>query len=422
MTRWSGLRWITELLCRLAGIELREDEASAAQSLTDPDQLEAMLLDELTDSADMLSRRMVVLHFAPILESCGSRRDRVVGVIDSMANRAFADHLTERDQHAWVAEALVLRLAAQGDEDPIVRAVSAVFDLAQRLLGSDFDPAVLPARLLVERAGSLVFDDLWPDRIAREQLRELLQQAGAGAKAGGELRFGFRSLWTIETKEILAMACFPQMGGVDLTSDKLAMPTAEAAAIDTQAVARACTALAAAEQGDSLIGIPIHQSTLFDESLRNKALAPYRSLDPALQKRALIEVVCIGADCSRTKLRSSLDAVRGEAETLHGRFHISESNFSDLADAGMTAVGTDVSLSQRAEAELLPMLTAFAKGAEEAGLASYVQGVSSVSLKTGAASAGFRVIEGATVGEASDWGAYPLSPEALYGRSLTDAA
>ena len=68
------------------------------------------------------------------------------------------------------------------------------------------------------------------------------------------------------------------------------------------------------------------------------------------------------------------------------------------------------------------MLTAFAKGAEAAGLASYIQGVSSVSLKTGAASAGFEIIEGATVGEARDWGAYPLSPEALYGRSLTDAA
>ncbi len=425
MARWPGLAWIGELLCRLAGIEPDQDSVDDTPSLTAPESLEEILLGEVGGhSSDRFVRRMVVLHFAPILESCGSRRDRVVTVIDSLAQRAFAERLAEQDQHAWVAEALVLRLAEDGKHDPVERAVNAVFDLAQRLLGSDFDPAVLPARLLVEQAGAAVFVDLWPDKVAQARLRNLLAQPRDVGADPSSISFAFRPLWTIDNKTIQAAICVPVMGGVDLTADKVEMAAPEAAAIDAHTAAQVCATLEGTAAADWLVGLPIHQSTLFDGSLREKALASYLDLDASAQERVLLEVVGIAAGCSRMKLKTALEAVRGASHSLYARFHVSESDFSDLADAGFNTVGTDVSLSQRAEAELLPMMTDFAKRADDAGLGSYVQGVSTVSLKTGAASAGFGTISGDVESDPANLAnaAYPLSPEALYGRSLTETA
>lgn len=405
MASRSPFLWITELLCRLAGIDMAVQQAAPQPPPTPPAQIEALLLQELSD--DTAEKGMVLVHFAPIVEPYAGRREHIMGVLEANAAAAFAG-AAAGVQPAWVAETLVVRFTE------LPEAIDAVMALASRLLGADFDPSQLPARLLVQQPDGPVFEDLWPQPAAQERLARRLPQAVADDDA---LSFDFRPLWNIATEHPTGVICVPRLGGVDLTTDKLSLSETQAAAIDAQVVEHVAEHLVAAAGGQRFVGIPVHQTTLTDPALRKQALGPYMALPEDARAQAMFEVVAIGADCSRLQLGSALKPLKRAAKTVLGRFHVSHDDFSDLKTAGFAMVGTDISMSQRAEAELLPLLSDFAAAANAAHLATYVQGLTSVSLKTAAQSAGFDTVAGSPLADplADDLGAFPFSFAELYG-------
>ncbi len=404
MVRHSPAFWTTERLCQLAGSDTASPTSSSAQPipLIAPAQIEAVLLQALAATGDMPAETMIVVHFAPIIELYPGSRDHVIGVIEGNAAAAVRG---QQLHPVWVAESLVLRFA-----DP-APAIDAVIVLAGRLFGAEFDPGQLPARLLVRSAAGATFEDLWSRSAARDRLA---RGPTHGTLADEALTFEFRPLWHVATARAMGVICVPCLGDADLTSDQPGLTVSRAAAIDTEVVAHIARLLAAAGSR-RLIGMPIHETTLADEALRQRALAPYMALPRAARARAIFEVVAIGADSSRLRLRSALRPLR--RATILGRFHISQRDFSDLAAAGFSMVGTDIAMSQRAEAELLPMLSDFAAAAEAAHLPSYVQGLPSLSIKTAAQSAGFAAVAGDPVPDplAVDLGPFPFSFDAMYG-------
>lgn len=408
----SPFLWITELLCRLAGIDMTGPVPDPAPPPpTPPDQVEASLLKQWAAPDDTATRAVIVVHFAPIVEPYVGRREHLMNVIEGSAAAAFAKVADPTAQSAWFAESLVIRFATE------LPAIDTTIAIARRLLGADFDPSQLPARLLVHHRDGLAFEDLWPLPLAQERLAHRWSPKAPGS---GALSLSFQPLWDVATAQPTAVVCVPRLSGVNLTSDKLAMTAAQAAAVDGEVVAHVARHLAAAAGSPRFIGMPIHQTTLTDDALRTQVFAPYLALPEAARRQAIFEVVAIGAECSRLRLGSVLQPLAGTAKAVIGRFHISQTDFSDLRHAGFAAVGTDISLSQRAEAELLPMLSAFATAAEAARLPTYVQGLVSLSLKTAAQAAGFHTVAGTPLADplADDLGAFPFSFDEMYGHAV----
>ena len=398
----SPLLWISEMLCRVAGVETTPDTPHVADAAIPGDQIEALLLTEIA-AADQPPGGVVLVHFTSILAPFPSRRDRLLAVLHSSAATACDGTQLRAD---WLSETLVLRFTDEGD------AVTAIIAMARKLFGADFDPAKLPARALVLDAETPLFVDLWQQPAAQRLLADRIQAPGNDKT----LAFEYRPIWRTDTEDLAALVCVPRMAGIDLTSDKLDLSLEQTAAIDAQTIDHVAAQLEAAAAAGRVIGFPIHQTTLADAACCERALAGFLALPKAVQAHAVVEVVAIGDECSRLQLKTALAPLK-VAKAIWARFHISQCDFSDLSAAGISAVGTDIALSQRAEAELLPMLSEFADAANGQRLSTYAQGLATVSLKTAAQSAAFAMVSGEPVGDplADDIGAYPLAFDALYG-------
>jgi hypothetical protein len=168
----------------------------------------------------------------------------------------------------------------------------------------------------------------------------------------------------------------------------------------------------------AILSLPLHRMVLEHPTRRGPILSLFGTLPPHVRKLIQIEIVDAYAG-DWALLPALLATCRRICRDVTLRLSLDQFDVARVRSAGAQAVGGDLLDHPWREAAAMKKLDAFAAAASEAGLETYVHGLSSMSEVVCAACVGFRHLSGPAVAAEVDFptGVYALDSVNLFLRT-----
>lgn len=147
-----------------------------------------------------------------------------------------------------------------------------------------------------------------------------------------------------------------------------------------------------------LITVPVRFETLCAAAHRRRYIEILRTrLSPEAASLLVIELVSVPSGVPEARLIEICSPLRAHARAAIARLRPDITDFSQFAAARIAAAGCDLSEQSGSELALMQQMARFGKGAAKAGVATYLRGISSLSLAAAALGAGFSHVDGDAV-------------------------
>jgi len=147
-----------------------------------------------------------------------------------------------------------------------------------------------------------------------------------------------------------------------------------------------------------LITVPVRFETLCAAAHRRRYIEILRTrLSPEAASLLVIELVSVPDGVPEARLIEISSPLRAHARAVIAQLRPDITDFSQFAAARIAAAGCDLSEQSGSELALMQQMARFGKGAAKAGVATYLRGISSLSLAAAALGAGFSHVDGDAV-------------------------
>lgn len=245
--------------------------------------------------------------------------------------------------------------------------------------------------------------------------------------------YSYLPLWEVRRNSVFFYACEPfwtlpggSVAHEHALAGQLDVP-AHAAALDCEVVSNVGDVLADVMDHDRMaqVLVPVHYSTLADETLAARYFGEAAPVGYELAERAYMEIVGVPADVDAARLRRMAESLRPVCRDVCVRVDGETQALEAMVEAGIFAVGLTLRGERRDEAEVMAALTTFAERVAAVKLRSYAYGVASTSLGVAAVCSGVdflgtdglsATLEGCVLDD------YPVRPVDLYQRIFRTVA
>ncbi len=245
-----------------------------------------------------------------------------------------------------------------------------------------------------------------------------------------EATFSYTPVWHVAKKAVGAHVCqmslqlneetlpYVEILRKDLSSDLTTI-------IDRILIRKASQDLkeAAAAGQVRIAGIPIHFSTLDGLGSQREFQYLCHAIPRDLYNLLIWEIVNAPLDAWRSHLPLAVSAAKPFGRAIFLRADLFRASLSDvvrdlrsLRNAGVHAVGLDMTAISTPQSDVIALLERFAAAANRYGLKCYALGLDSMSLVTAAVCAGFDHVSGSPVAEPTEspGGITPKTAEEIY--------
>jgi hypothetical protein len=221
-----------------------------------------------------------------------------------------------------------------------------------------------------------------------------------------ELTYSYRPSWDPARGIIAAYLCVPMLpeapGSARRTHAAAVLqddvPTREKLDFLTLMHAIGWVESLVREKRRLLITVPVRFETLCAATHRRRYVEILRTrLSPEAASLLVIELVSVPDGVPEARLIEISSPLRAQARALIARLRPDTADFSQFAAARIAAAGCDLSEQGGSELALMQQMARFSKGAAKAGVATYLRGISSLSLAAAALGAGFAHVDGDAV-------------------------
>jgi hypothetical protein len=221
-----------------------------------------------------------------------------------------------------------------------------------------------------------------------------------------ELSYSYRPSWDPGRGVIAAYLCVPMLPEVPGSARRV--PAARVlkdngAALEKLDFATLHYAIGVAkgfvrEKRRLLVTVPVRFERLCAAADRYRYLDVLdERLSPEAASLLVIELVGVPGGVPERQLIEICEPLRAHARAVIVRLCPDVTDFGPFAAARIAAVGCDLSDQTRSELALMQQMARFSRGAAQAGIATYLRGVSSLSLTAAALGAGFAHVDGDAV-------------------------
>jgi len=167
-----------------------------------------------------------------------------------------------------------------------------------------------------------------------------------------------------------------------------------------------------------LITVPVRFETLCVAAHHRRYVETLRTrLSPEAASLLVVELVGVPSGVPEALLLEISSPLRAHARAVIARLGPDITDFGQFAAARIAAVGCDLAEQNASELALMQHMARFSRGAAKAGIATYLRGISTLSLAAAALGAGFAHLDGDAVALAVDQphGVVQFSLVDLYG-------
>jgi hypothetical protein len=381
-----------------------------------------------------------LISIARIRDRLGSQWPHYAVKADRIARNAIERYLIGGDIYArWKDEGYVVVFATLDFHHAQVKCRLIGDEITKRLLGEEAEDVTEIRHVEVQADGTVTFADVpgFEDMVALTIGPEA-DEAGAASvltPIGGvsssspfgaglaepappapqppkvsdpltELAYCYRPSWDPARGIIAAYLCVPMLpeapgsarrtrAAAVLQDDVGALETLD---FVTLMHAIGCVSGLVREKRRLLITVPVRFETLCAAAHRRRYVEMLRTrLSPEAASLLVIELVNVPDGVPEARLIEISSPLRAHARAVIARLRPDVSEFSQFAAARIAAAGCDLSEQGSSELALMQQMARFSKGAAKAGVATYLRGISSLSLAAAALGAGFAHVDGDAV-------------------------
>jgi hypothetical protein len=372
-----------------------------------------------------------------VRERLGSRWPHHAVNADRIARNAIERYLIAGDIYArWKDEGYVVVFATLDSNHARVKCKLIGDEITKKLLGEEADDLSEIRHVEVQSDGTVTFANVPGfEEIVAFTVGQDVGEAGAAAvpPAGAvsssfgastaepslpapqppkisdplaELTYSYRPSWDPARGIIAAYLCVPMLpeapGSARRTHAAAVLqddvPTREKLDFLTLMHAIGWVESLVREKRRLLITVPVRFETLCAATHRRRYVEILRTrLSPEAASLLVIELVSVPDGVPEARLIEISSPLRAQARALIARLRPDTADFSQFAAARIAAAGCDLSEQGGSEVALMQQMARFSKGAAKAGVATYLRGISSLSLAAAALGAGFAHVDGDAV-------------------------
>lgn len=380
------------------------------------------------------SGQVNLISVARIRNRLGSQWPHVAITADRIARNAIERYLVGGDIYArWKDEGYIVVFATLDVHQAQIKCKLIGDEITKKLLGEEAEDLAAIRHVEVQADGTVTFsnaarfeelvaltigdtrgDPVHPDApIPPITVPPALEAPASPAAAPrkrvdplAELSFSYRPSWDPSRGVIAAYLCVPMVpeapgkarrcrAGRVLRNDAAALENLDFAVLHhvlgvIEAIVR--------EKRRLLITLPVSFETLSGAAHRRRYIETLRArVSPEAASLLVIELVRVPDGVPQARLIEIGAPLRAHARAVIARLPADVTDFSQMAAARIAAVGCDLGEQSGSELALMQQMARFSRGAAKAGVATYLRGISSVSLATAALGAGFVHLDGDAV-------------------------
>lgn len=404
-----------ELLGKLAGQEAGISAIGVASAATQIDgrldiepftKIEAM--EELLRSIDQYTAGGTEKGDQSLAPSLGAVRDLMEDASRSIAE--WETIPTERRAEAVVsdaerisdllhhAEAVLLQRSAENTKSTLAAMVapasaSASASSTLEPLYGQVDAMRAAVARLIERAEA--------------EMRSRRKEAALSLETleNAQVIVRYRPLWFVPSSVITGYDCNTglEVEGRELFGAEILPEDAEpqlVAMIDRLTLGRAIRDIEVliAQQGRTVVSVPIHHSTLMRMSFRQSLLNICRLINPQIRGYLAWEIINPVIGFTNSYLPAAVSFLQSFGRSVSVRVSLDHPRFDEFVGIGIYAVGADLAASSTPETQLINKLNLFRSRSERHGLKGFVHGVMTKSAAMAAVYAGFDILSGPAIG------------------------
>ncbi|HEY1503425.1 MAG TPA: hypothetical protein VGF92_03945 [Stellaceae bacterium] len=367
-----------------------------------------------------------LISFAPIRDRLGSQWPHYAVQADRIARNAIERYLIGGDIYTrWKDEGYVVVFATLDFHQAQVKCNLIGDEITKKLLGEEAQDLAEIRHVEVQPDGTVTFsqvpgfEDLVALTIGLEAGRarpsggalpigaaELSSPAAAVTKASdpvAELTYSYRPSWDPGHGVIAAYLCvptLPELPGSARRARAASVLRDDVASLERLDFATLGHAMGVVEglvrdKRRLLITVPVRFETLCAAANRRRYI---EILDGRLSSEAapllVIELVGVPAGVPEARLHEISSPLRAHARAVIARLRPDITDFSQFLSARVAAVGCDLGEQNGSELALMQQMARFSRAAAKTGVATYLRGISSLSLAAAALGAGFAHLDG----------------------------
>jgi len=417
--------------------QIRPRASSTAAASSEVDVFVERLNRALWNRRSILSGNIHLVGLQRIKDRLASEWDRVAERAQDVAQKVIQRHSKPDDIFTRYDElSFLIIFADMTPEQAQLKCIEIGEEIGKRLLGENFVAEAAEVKTGVfETDGSLIFSvvnkpDLMKRLLSDEDSSNEAAEGSTSGEAPGSadalpdqpevtfekldrsqalasMRVMYRPMWNTRHKAIanyFAAASASNVFGEQLWDTLLRREFGDIlspAEFDVYVARSALRDMArTVAQGQRvLLCWPVHFETIAARVGRHAYIEICREIPESVRQMLIFELDGIpeGTPQSRLIELSSVLKPFCRAQILRTPWHFRQ--FGNIAGAGITAVGFDVSSAPRSDGERIRILEEFATAAAKSGLRIYVHGIASRPQALAALTAGYEWIDGEAVTE-----------------------
>lgn len=371
-----------------------------------------------------------LISIARIRDRLGSQWPHSAVNADRIARNAIERYLLGGDIYTrWKDEGYIVVFATLDFHHAQVKCKLIGDEITKKLLGEETHDLTEIRHVEVQADGTMTFatvpdfDDmvaLTIDSEADGAGAAAAPSIGAGAAEHGssasqsskvgdplaELTYSYRPSWDPARGIIAAYLCVPMLPEAPGSARRMRaaavlqddVPALEKLDFATLTHAIGLVEGIVREKRRLLITVPVRFETLCAAAHRRRYVEILRTrLSPEAASLLVIELVSVPDGVPEARLIEITSPLRAQARAVIALLRPDIADFGQFAAARIAAAGCDLSEQGGTELAAMQQMARFSKGAAKAGVATYLRGISSLSLAAAALGAGFAHVDGDAV-------------------------
>lgn len=367
------------------------------------------------------------ISIARIRDRLGSQWPHYAVNADRIARNAIERYLVGGDIYArWNDEGYIVVFATLDFHHAQVKSKLIADEIIKKLLGEEAHDLTEIRHVEVQPDGSVTFSKVpgFEEMVALTVGPDVHQAppAASGETAApaaaaapqapkvsdplAELGYSYRPSWDPGRGIIAAYLCVPMVPEMPGSARRIRAALAlqhDVPALERLDFAVLGHAITVAEglvrdKRRLIITVPVRFETLCAAAQRRRYVEMLRTrLSSEAASLLVVELVSVPAGVPESRLIEISAPLRAHARAVIARLRPDVADFSQFAAAHIAAVGCDLSEQNSSEMALMQQMARFSRGAAKAGVATYLRGISSLSLAAAALGAGFAHVDGDAV-------------------------
>lgn len=393
-------------------------EAKPAVRLVLQEEFEEHLRGLVGKDAKPLAGKVNFIGLSKIKEKLGDRWPKLAERADEITRKAIERRLIRADVYTRYKELHYLIIFANLTEDQAkLKCALIAEEITKRLLGDEITPEDLEVKTMVSHVqGKFAFEDIPSIEALAAQFSDEGTKAVGGptdqAQADeswwddeetsdplAQVQLVYRPMWDIKRNAVTTFVCAPAQ---TCPAGRLLVGEGEIPRLDEPSVAIRLDQLVQKRvigdlrrldaAGQSLLlCLPVHFETLAVSQRRMAYIERcQRGIPSRATKRIVFELTGVPAGIPHNRLFELATALKRFSRGVLLRTTLGHSLFRPASETGIAALGIEHnSTAGQSEAKIIADMERFCTAAKKVGLTTYVHGLRTISLSTGAIAAGF---------------------------------